>query len=428
MVVAEKVKEVVVDLRVLHEGQAVVRRSKAKRKVLRAGRRWGKTVFAGELAGEEFVEGGRVTYATPTLEQMGKFWYEVCTSFKDAIDAGVVRKDESEHVLEIPGTEVRIKAKTAWNADTLRGDWATLLILDEYQLMDERAWGEAGQPMLADKDGDVLFIYTPPSLEGSGVSKAKDPRHAAKMFQMAMADETGEWESFHGTSYENPFISQVALGRFLRGMTMAAYRREILAEDDEVQASWLVYPFREDTNRISDFKIPKDWLVYVGHDFGRANPAALFTAQDTATGNFYEFHEYAPKGGSAAQHVEHFKKVTDGYQVIWRSGGSHQEEEQRELYTAHGWHIVEPKINRVPSQVGRVIDMMQLNKIFIFKSLTHRMEELANCLWELDDTGKTLDKIKDEAKYHLSACARYMYCNFVPETVQRLDYMPIWGF
>ncbi|KKK91597.1 hypothetical protein LCGC14_2711390, partial [marine sediment metagenome] len=65
-----------------------------------------------------------------------------------------------------------------------------------------------------------------------------------------------------------------------------------------------------------------------------------------------------------------------------------------------------------------VIGNMERNKIFIFKSLYNRLEELMNCLWEPDNEGRPTDKIKDEQKYHLSACARYLYCNFVPETVE----------
>ena len=37
------------------------------------------------------------------------------------------------HYIELPGTKQRIRAKTAFNADTLRGDYADELLLDEFQ-------------------------------------------------------------------------------------------------------------------------------------------------------------------------------------------------------------------------------------------------------------------------------------------------------
>ncbi len=55
-------------------------RSKAKRKIIRAGRRGGKTVGVAILAVEKFLEGFRVLYAAPTTEQNETFWREVCQS------------------------------------------------------------------------------------------------------------------------------------------------------------------------------------------------------------------------------------------------------------------------------------------------------------------------------------------------------------
>src|SRR5262245_49339971 len=120
-----------------HERQEAFLRSKAKRKIIRAGRRAGKTTGVAILAVQAFLEGRRVLYAAPTTEQISQFWKEVKTALAALIDAGIFTKNETEHVIERPGTDQSIKAKTAWNADTLRGDYADLLILDEWQLMDE---------------------------------------------------------------------------------------------------------------------------------------------------------------------------------------------------------------------------------------------------------------------------------------------------
>lgn len=220
--------------------QWTVLRHPAKRKILRAGRRFGKTTLAGIDAVEEFLAGRRVLYATPTQDQLGKFWYEVKLALAEPIDAGVLYKNETQHIIEVPGTEQRIRAKTAWNADTLRGDYADKLILDEWQLMDEDTWGLVGAPMLIDTDGNVLFIYTPPSLRSKSVSKARDPRHAAKMWKKANEDTTGRWKAFHYSSHANPHSSKVALAEIGQDMTRTAYEQEILAldKDEDPDALW----------------------------------------------------------------------------------------------------------------------------------------------------------------------------------------------
>lgn len=214
-----------------HAKQAPFIRSKAKRKVVRAGRRGGKTVGVSIYAVEKFLEGKRVLYGTPTSDQLGRFWSTICAALAETIEAGVYRKNETNHTIELVGTEQRIRAKTCWNADTLRGDTCDELILDEFQLMNEETWEVVGAPMLLDNNGNATFIYTPPSLHSRSTTKADDPQHAAKLFKKAAADTSGRWEVFHFSSHDNPHISAEALGEITKDMSALAYRQEIKAED-----------------------------------------------------------------------------------------------------------------------------------------------------------------------------------------------------
>ena len=227
--------EITITLRRPHARQAAFIDSPVKRRVVRAGRRGGKTVGVATLACKAFLAGHRVLYAVPTQEQIDRFWAECKRALAPLIDAKIVYKNETRHILELPGTEQRIRAKTAWNADTLRGDYADLLILDEWQLMNEDAWEVVGAPMMLDTNGDVVFVYTPSSFRTAGLSQAHDPRHAAKLFQKAKTDSTGRWAAFHFSSHDNPHLSTDALAEITSDMTNLAYRQEILAEDiDEV--------------------------------------------------------------------------------------------------------------------------------------------------------------------------------------------------
>lgn len=218
-------------LREPHPKQLAFVASPAKRKIARVGRRGGKTTGVGVIAVKAFCAGKRVLYATPTSEQITRFWFEIKRALRADIDRGALYKNETEHLVEVRDTEQRIRAKTAWNADTLRGDYSDLLILDEWQLMDENAWETVGAPMLLDNDGDAIFLYTPPSLRSRSVSKARDPLHAAMMFKRAQADTSGRWETFHWSSRDNPHLSPVALGTITQDMTALAVRQEIEAED-----------------------------------------------------------------------------------------------------------------------------------------------------------------------------------------------------
>lgn len=204
--------------------------SPAKRKVIRAGRRSGKTTGVSILAVEQFLRGRRILYATPTQEQVDRFWQEVKRALDEPIAAGLYYKNETLHIIEQQGTEQRIRAKTAWDADSLRGDYADWLILDEYQDMDEEAWSLVGAPMLLDNNGDAIFIYT----------KKRGKNHTDNLFRRAKEDTTGRWASFVFSSFDNPYISEAALADITDDMTNLGYRMEILAEDigDDPRALW----------------------------------------------------------------------------------------------------------------------------------------------------------------------------------------------
>ena len=201
-----------------HEKQRAFIYSTAKRKIIVAGRRGGKTTGASMLAAMRAMDGRRVLEAAPVSDQTNAFWESVKGYFVEPIASKVVRKNETDRLLEFPNGG-RIRCKTAHDADTLRGDFADLLILDEYSFMEPDAWELVGQPMLADNDGDAVFIFTP-----------NRRNHAYLMYQKAIADETGRWGAWHFTSMDNPYLSVSALADLKSDMTDEAYRQEIMAE------------------------------------------------------------------------------------------------------------------------------------------------------------------------------------------------------
>ncbi len=227
-------KTVEVHLPKPHPKQEAFVTTTAKRVGVKAGRRGGKTVGVGIRSVNRFLAGRRQLYCTPTADQLDRWWAVVTRALDQPVRSGVFVKNETDHSIELKGTEQRIRGKTAWNADTLRGDYADDLIFDEWQLMDENAWNEVGAPMLLDNDGDAIFIYTPPSLHSRSISKARDPQHAAKMFkkfQQLEAAGNKRYATFSFSSHDNPHISRAALDEITGDMTSLAYRQEILAED-----------------------------------------------------------------------------------------------------------------------------------------------------------------------------------------------------
>jgi hypothetical protein len=222
-----------------HAKQRAFLESPAKRKVIVAGRRGGKTTGTIDAV-EKMLGGRRILQAAPTSDQTDRFWDLCKLATAPLVDAGLVYKNESKRILEFRfqrfrienprwirqgklKVEVpeypRIRTKTAWDADSLRGDYADELYLEEYGLMDPSAWNKVGAPMLLDNNGTATFIFTP-----------NRKNHAFRLYVRAMADDTGRWAAWHFTSHDNPYLSEEALAEITSDMTEEAYQQEILAK------------------------------------------------------------------------------------------------------------------------------------------------------------------------------------------------------
>jgi hypothetical protein len=253
-----------------HAKQRDFQQSTAKRKVIVAGRRGGKTTGVADLAVMRMLTGDRVLEAAPIADQTSAFWDACRRALAEPIAGGYVRKNETDRLLEAPNGG-RIRCKTAHDADSLRGDYADLLILDEYSIMEPDAWEEVGAPMLLDNDGDAVFIFTP-----------KRRNHAFTMYQRAQADDTGRWATWHFTSHDNPYLSPEALADITRDMTEAAYRQEILAEFLEEEG--LVFRRILDAATIKEpiARVPSHTYV-MGVDWGKSNDYTVLTIGDATT-------------------------------------------------------------------------------------------------------------------------------------------------
>jgi hypothetical protein len=249
-----------------------------------------------------------------------RFWSEVTLALGEPIDAGVFRKNETLHLIELPGTEQRIRAKTAYNADTLRGDYASRLILDEWQLMNEDAWEIVGAPMMLDRANSVaIFCYTPPSIRSAGVSKAHDPRHAAKLFAAAAADTTGRWATFHFASHSNPHISTQALAEIATDMSRLAYLQEIEALDALETPGALWTQALIDQTRVTEGQVPPLVRIVVALDPSGTSSAPSDEMGIIAGGTDAQGHGYtlrdASRRGTPAMCARAAIQLYDHYQA-----------------------------------------------------------------------------------------------------------------
>jgi hypothetical protein len=205
-----------------HARQAEIEACTAKRIVVKAGRRGGKTTMVARMAVGRANAGRRQLYATPIFSQTDVFW-ELCVRWLwHGIQVGLVEKNETKRTLKFIRSGGTITARTASRPDHLRGLYADDLYLDEYAYMDPMIWERVAQPMLIDHDGNCLFVST-----------GQKRNHFFLLGLVAQQNNDGRWAFFRFPSTENPFLSASAIADLAKDMTEEEYAEEILAEDVE---------------------------------------------------------------------------------------------------------------------------------------------------------------------------------------------------
>lgn len=393
-----------------HPGQMRAWDSKARFPVILAGTQWGKTCFEPDWLHREILNQGVGDYiaGTATFPLLGlKMLPEFITLFRDMLHWGKYR--DSDKIIESNTSKSRIIFFSATNPESMESATAKAGVLDEagqkqFQL---QTW-EAVQRRLSLAQGRCLIGTTLYSL---GWLKTE-------VYDKAIAGDK-LFEIIHGDSIDNPCFPHEEYER--QRAQMPGWKFDMFYRGRYTRPVGLVYDSFSETDDVIDrFEIPKNWLIYVGHDFGSANPAAMFYAQDPSTGLFFAFHEYLPGSRSTYDHVEAFKHLIAGYNVIKRVGGNWTTEEGwRNDYTSHGWPIQSPKENmrRIENQIARVYALNKLHKVKVFRDLRHYLDQKTSFSYILDDKYQPTDKYDNEAAMHLLAAERYILSDFTPETV-----------
>jgi predicted phage terminase large subunit-like protein len=198
----------------LHQGQEQVWTSRARFKVLAAGRRWGKSRLGAALCLTELLEDRRAWWVSPTYPIAEIGWRSI-----------------KELARQIPGIVIRegdrqaaygngfIQVKSADNSTGLRGEGLDLLIVDEAAHIRNwpEVWEQALRPSLSDRKGRALFISTP-----------KGFNHFFELYQRG--DKGGEWASFHFPSESNPFLDPAEIEAARRDLPALVAKQEYDAE------------------------------------------------------------------------------------------------------------------------------------------------------------------------------------------------------
>ena len=242
----------------LHPAQLEVFQSKARFVICAAGRRFGKSHLAAKRAickalQPENEQRKPVWLIAPVQPQAKRIYWRL---LKELAHPLIVDSHVNDGTIDLENG-VQLGVKGADRPDTMRGDGLWDATLDEIAFMKPEVWETIVRPALADVLGTAFFIGTP-----SGRN------HFFQLYQEAEHDP--EWERFHFTSMDNPYLPAGEIEAARKNLSSSAFRQEFLASfetggADLMKLEWLKYVDVE----------PKDGDYFVAVDLaGFANVAA----------------------------------------------------------------------------------------------------------------------------------------------------------
>lgn len=251
----------------LYPLQREIMDSPAKRKVVCAGRRGGKTILAAYMAIDALLHGKRVLLSSTSQDQADVFWEYIVDWLAPLLTTPHLYKNEVKRIVKLGQGQIQVK--TGRHPDALRGGMADLLVLDECAYLDPDAWRKVGAPMLADNEGTAVFISSPARRNWF-----------FELYQQAVSDTSGRWAAWHFTTHANPHLPQAALEALIADMTEQDYAQEVLAQFLEGQGA----VFRYVTERCTaDRRAPYHGRFVAGLDWAMQSDYTALIVMDAVT-------------------------------------------------------------------------------------------------------------------------------------------------
>ncbi len=208
-----------------HAGQLAVHRSRAKRRILICGTRFGKSLCAAMeciAAAMEPRKRAMIWVVAPTLELSDKVFREAVIVVAEHLKHRMIDlKQHDKRILlrNLGGGVSEIRGKTADNPVSLLGEGLDLVVVDEASRLRPAVWHSFLAQRLVDKDGSALLISTP---KGRG--------YLFDMWKKGQPGGDPDFESWNLPSWANPHLDRALIEKERERVPDAVFRQEFGAE------------------------------------------------------------------------------------------------------------------------------------------------------------------------------------------------------
>ena len=268
-----------------HAGQRSIHQSRARFKVVRCGRRWGKTYFGAKEAEIRCWIPCMVTGEGQMGWIVGPQYSDAEKEFRLAYDSlrrMGVDKDSIKFVNNSDSGSMHIKTnwgfeligKSAKHPETLVGEGLNFALMVEAGRHRRKTWGEYIRPALSDKRGWAVFSGVPEGNSSNSLLYA--------LYERGQSTRFPQWASWKRPSWTNSVVfpggrRDPEILEAEADLTEDEFLRQYGAEFAD--KTGVVLPEYEDDIHLGDFHYEPSWPTFMAVDYGFTNPFVVLFIQ-----------------------------------------------------------------------------------------------------------------------------------------------------
>lgn len=230
-----------------------------------AGRRFGKTILACNEIIKRAIEipGARIWYVAPTKDQAFRIAWKVMLKYLPP--ELIAKKREDRHTIELVNGSI-IEFMGVQDQVWLLGVGLHFVVLDEFPTIPYTVWFDVIRPMMADYNGDALFIGSVPDPKVHQISQ-----EFIEMYEDLVAEGhlTGDLHAFSFPSMDNPYINHEKIAKDIAELKRKGRSQDVnrIYYGSYTREYGLVFPgFNFDLHTCDPFPVDASWIKMMAVD------------------------------------------------------------------------------------------------------------------------------------------------------------------
>jgi len=367
----------------------------AKRKVLVAGRRFGKSHLSLIwLLSRGLEENERRWIVTPNYRQGRNTTWKLMRQMFREYDCKI---NETDLSVKMPnGSEVAIRG--AENENSLRGVGLTMVVMEEYSYIKPHVWDEIIYPTLTTTDGDAFFIGTPNGYD-----------HLYDAYLRGQSNDP-DWKSWQYTTVDGGYVPEEEIKKAKSMMDERAFKTEFLASF-ETTGNRAAYNFDRTTHVRKAEQLSSS--LFWGMDFNVDYMSAVLGCE-YSNGTIHYFDEIRQTNSNTEEMAKAMMKIAPNVPVYPDAAGSARSttsnRSDHSILKEFRFQVISKKAN--PPIKDRI---MSLNRILKDANGRIRMTVDPKCIHLIKDLEQVqrsrdgkIDKSNIALTHMFDACSYYI--------------------